>query len=106
MSTSRVAELIDSENEKKRAARKEDRAKVRTEVKELARPEVMIAPVDHFANVVADGAMLAAGYHRTKSGTWRKHQAQTVRPTRGSTPPPGTRTPSPRPGRIPLSPST
>jgi hypothetical protein len=106
MSTSRVAELIDSENEEKRVERTEERAKVRAEVRELARLEVMIAPLDHFANVVADGAMLAAGYHRTNGGPWGKRRVQTVRPTRGATSSPGTRTHVPWPGHTPLAHST
>jgi len=71
-----VAFLIDAKIEEKKAKREAERAKFRAIVEELTRLEEVLTPFDDFARTVADGAMLAAGYHRPKRGPWRKRRVQ------------------------------
>jgi hypothetical protein len=71
-----VAVLIEAMNEEKGAEREAERAKVRATMGELARLEAMIVPLDDFTQAVAEGAMLAAGYHRIKRGPWRKRRVK------------------------------
>jgi hypothetical protein len=41
---------------------------------ELAALETALAPLNSYADAVAAGAMLAAGYHRHNCGEWRKRR--------------------------------
>ena len=72
----RVAVLVSQMDEIQRQRRQAEAAARRSErggVEDLDRP---LAELDELADLAAEAALLAAGYHRHKRGEWRRRREQ------------------------------
>ena len=77
--TGPLAELIAAQDAEARAKQLAASVALRAEQERMAPAEAALAELDALAELLAHGALVAAGYRRHHRGTWRKrrgHQAQ------------------------------
>ena len=72
--TGPTAELIAARDAKARVERTAESAALRAEQDRLAPAEALLAELDALTELLAHGALVAAGYRRHHRGAWRKRR--------------------------------
>ena len=76
--TGPLAELIAARDAEGRVERTAEAAALRAERDRLGPAEVALAELDAFAELLAQAALVAAGYRRHHRGAWRKRRGHQV----------------------------